>query len=154
MVGGRNNVELNKEYFVSDDAKYVITMKVDDKSKNGDMTQDKTHFVYYYDGDKITDLKTYFEYSDAEKAGRAYEFYNTNNRDKYKNIELRDKYVILTSFESEYEGLSSENIRQQAEFMRQFYPPEEDVDEVDSHNDGDENKVDENSGEENEKGVD
>ena len=63
-------------------------------------------------------MKTYFEYTDADAAKNAYE--SLKNQPEFKNSELKDKYIIITSDESQYKGLTASDVRQQADAIRAY----------------------------------
>lgn len=117
VIGG-----LNDAYFVSDGTKYVLNL---DTSNMGTDEEDETapvgaHLVYYYSGDTITDMKGYYEFKTEEAAKAAYEFYSGNNEGEYKSVELDGKYVILTANETDYEGLTATDVKQQIETIEQL----------------------------------
>lgn len=115
VVSILNKPAIDEDFFVSDDTKTTI-----DISAIGSSTSDhKTRTVYEYDDDgNVISMKTYFEYTDADVAKNAYEL--LKNQPEFKNSELKDKYIIITSDESQYKGLTASDIRQQADAIRAY----------------------------------
>lgn len=118
VVLSMNNNRLNDSYFVSDGTKYVITVESDAAELEGDeYTPIKTHLVYTYSGEEITGLKGYYEYADDAKAQAAANYLKENAADAYKEIAVEGKYVVVTSNEADYEGVTTSDVKQQIEFM-------------------------------------
>lgn len=121
VLGTRNGGfgGINDSYFVSDDTKYVLTIDSDETATDSEeYVPLKTHLVYTYSGDEITGLKAYYEYADADAAKAAAEYFQANNEESaYKSIANDGKYVILEANESEYEGVTASDVKQQIEFM-------------------------------------
>ena len=115
LVLALNKPAIDEDFFVSDDTKTTI-----DISAIGSSTSDhKTRTVYEYDdNDNVISMKTYFEYTDANTASTAYE--SLKNQPEFKNSELKDKYIIITSDESQYKGLTASDVRQQADAIRAY----------------------------------
>ena len=111
------NPQINDNYFVSDDTKYVITSE-NNGSDDDEFNAIKTHIVYNYSGDNITALKYYYEFADAAAAKANFGKIQESLGQLYKDVEQNDKYVILTSNEEDYEGMTAEDVRQQIEFMK------------------------------------
>ena len=109
--------EINDEYFVSDDTKSVISMDVGDSTTaSGDLV--KTFFVYTYDGDNVSGLKTYFEYTDEESAKKAYEL--RKDQPEFKGAVVEGKYIVVTADSDQFKGLTADDIRQQTEAIEQY----------------------------------
>ena len=111
IVLSLNKGAVSDDYFVSDDTKSVISLS-SSTTESGGGASVKTHVVYTYDGDKVTSLKTYFEYPSEEAAAAALESYKS--QPEFKNVEQNGKYIIVTSDSSEYEGLTADDVKQQA----------------------------------------
>ncbi|MBR0431320.1 hypothetical protein IJJ05_03475 [Candidatus Saccharibacteria bacterium] len=122
VLATRGSGAIDESYFKSDDTKYVLTVDAEDMLTEGEeYVPIKSHLVYYYSGNEITSLKSYNEYADANTAKAAYEYYQNNvSNEDYKNIELNGKYVILTANESEYEGTTANDIKQQLELIEMY----------------------------------
>lgn len=107
---------LNDDYFVSDNNKLVITM--DSEQSDDEINAEKTHIVYNYSGNDITAVKYYYEFTDATAAKAGYDAVKDSIGSLYKSVELDGKYVVLTSNESDFEGMTAEDVKQQIEFMK------------------------------------
>ena len=118
LVMRNNSPSTNNSYFVSDDTKYVLNLDSDSFStEDGEFQPQKAHLIYYYSGDTITGMKSYYEYANEADAKSAYEYYKANMASEYKNIELDGKFLILTANEADYEGMTAYDIQQQIEFL-------------------------------------
>ena len=116
--GGLGGQALNDDYFVSDNSKYVFTLGADEIDIEGQTYKPvKTHLIYFYNGNEITGLKYYYEYDSADAAKKAYNELDSDLRSIYKDVAVNDKYVIMTSNETDYEGLTADDVKQQLEFM-------------------------------------
>ena len=73
----KGSAPIDDSYFVSDDSKYVISLTSDNLDYEDDEYAEYaplvSHVVYYYSGDKITGMKTYHEYENADAAKEAYD---------------------------------------------------------------------------------
>lgn len=105
-------------YFVSDENKDVITLEVS-KADAATTNLIRTHIVYTYADNKITSLKTYYEYENNELANRAFENTKSINQNA-ESVDLNDKYIVVTAKSDQYESLAPSDIKQQAEAIRQF----------------------------------
>ena len=112
---------IDDSYFVTDDTKVSINMeptKVDRNSLNSANSLSQTHIVYEYDGDKVTGLKTYFEYSNHETAKKAYE--SLKNQPEFEGATVQDRFIIVTAKPESFQGLTASDVKQQEEAIRQF----------------------------------
>lgn len=113
-----SNSGLNDSYFVSDNTKYVFTMESDEKDLKEDATMPlKTHLVYTYEGDKVTSMKSYYEYADANSAKTAFDKMKEAGGEEAKGLELNGKYIIITAEEDAYKDLTAADAKKQVEFM-------------------------------------
>ena len=133
VAANGGNKQINDNYFVSDDTKYVLTLGADYIDSSDEYAPLKSHMVYYYSGDKITGLKVYYEYSNADNAKTAYEALKELNDSEpnFKDILIDGKYVILVSNESDYESLTASEVKQQIDFMKSLQ--DLDVDDTDDY---------------------
>ena len=122
-----NNNTLNDGYFVSDNTKYVLTIEADEvDSNNEEITPVKTHQVFTYDGDKITSMKTYYVFADGNAAKTAFDTLKKElegqeqEQEQIANIEVNDKYVIVTAKEESYKDLTASDVKQQIEFLEKL----------------------------------
>lgn len=112
--------KLDDSFFVSDGSKYVATL---DGSDTGMMDEDgvapiKGHVVYFYSGDKVTDMKTYYEFADEASAKKAFDgLKEEDTEEEGGTIELNGKYVIMTADASHYEGMTAADAKEQIEFI-------------------------------------
>ena len=116
VLAGSGN-KLNDQFFVSDNTKYVLTMDAEDMGMDGEeYSPSKVHIVYFYSGDEVTDLKSYYEYADEASAKSAFEAFKELGDDE-SNYTVEGKYIILTADKEEYEDLTASDVKQQIEFM-------------------------------------
>ncbi len=107
--------QLGDSYFVSDGSKYVLTLETEEDEEYAPI---KSHMIYFYSGDEITGMKIYYEYADESAAKAALDYYKDNfSESDYKDISVEGKYLVFTSNESDYEGLTASDVKQQIEFM-------------------------------------
>ena len=118
----------NDDYFVSDGSKYVITYTQDDLEldESSEFAPVKSHLVYYYSGDKITDMKAFYEFADEATAKLAYEAYKEAGEGNFKEISQSSKYVIITANDSEYEDYTASDVKSQIEFKEMLENADED----------------------------
>ncbi|MBR2725290.1 hypothetical protein IKE97_01425 [Candidatus Saccharibacteria bacterium] len=121
------NSGINDDYFKSDDTKYVFSMETGATSTEDSPQPVKAHEVYTYQDDKITSLKTYYEFTDAdaakkayEKAGDDYEKAGDENDDSFESMELNGKYIVLTAKAEQYENLTASEVKSNIELMEQL----------------------------------
>ncbi|MBR0465297.1 hypothetical protein IJJ02_00700 [Candidatus Saccharibacteria bacterium] len=108
---------LGDDYFVSDGTKYVLTIESDDIEDNNEFTPLKTHLVYTYDGDKVTSMKSYYVYADADAAKAAFDAMQEAGGEEAKGMELNGKYIIMTAEEDVYKDLTTSDVKKQIEFI-------------------------------------
>lgn len=131
-----NKPAVSEETFATNDVQSTISLTPTSSDQSTGSTLVETHVVYQYDGDNVVGQKTYFEYVDAEAARAAYEA--RKDQPEFKGAELSDKYVIVTADPNQFKGLTADDIRQQAEAIKQFQesqkPKEEPTDQsTDEH---------------------
>lgn len=140
VISNKNNgiTGLNDSFFTSDGSKYVLTIDGDEAYIEEDLPMPtKYHLVYFYSGDNITGLKTYYQFADNEAAQLVYDYYIENNSGVYDAINIDNNYVIMTVPSSDYDGLTASDIKQQVDFIKEMeqIEPDENPDnyiEVDS----------------------
>jgi len=120
VVLATSGTKLNDAFFVSDGSKYVVTMEADESTDSDDeVSPVKVHLVYFYSDDKVTDMKSYYEFADDSAAKKAYDLYKEADSDESEDVskyEISGKYVILTADASQYEGMTANDAKQQVEF--------------------------------------
>ncbi len=130
--------EPDASFFVSDDAKYVITIDNVSEQEESDETIDeedgeedteqtteelvaspiKTHLVYYYSGDTITDVKVYYEFKNHDEAQKTYDI--AKDSDEYKElerVEVIGKFIVLTNKSEHFANIKASYIKEQIELM-------------------------------------
>ncbi len=120
VMFARNSNTLSDDYFKSDDTKYVLTIDTDSMdidTEGEEYIPVKTHVVYTYSGDEITGMKSYAEFSDAATAEKAFKQLQESDEEEAKTAELNGKYIVFTNDASEYEELTTSDIKQRIEFM-------------------------------------
>ena len=110
-----NRPVVNEEYFTNDDTKTTISL-TPNTSESNNTALVQTHFVYTYDGDDVSGLKTYFEYSDEESARTTLE--SIKNQPEFKGATIEGKYIVVSADESQYKGLTKLDIKQQADALK------------------------------------
>ncbi len=110
--------KIDDNFFVSDENKDVITLEVSE-ADSATTNLIRTHIVYTYADDKITSLKTYYEYENGDLANQAFENTKTINQNA-ESVDLNDKFIVVTAKSDQYESLTPSDIKQQAEAIRQF----------------------------------
>ena len=88
----------------------------DSTTASGDLV--KTFFIYTYDGDNVSGLKTYFEYTDEESAKKAYEL--RKDQPEFKGAVVEGKYIVVTADSDQFKGLTADDVRQQTEAIEQY----------------------------------
>lgn len=114
---------LGDSYFVSDDSKYVLTMDLSDNSEEegSDLNPLKSHAVYYYSGDTITGLKTYYEYKTEEAAKTIYDSLKDSVEESpAEKIELDGKYIVMTMPASDYENATATQIKEEIDWYNSY----------------------------------
>lgn len=115
-----SNKKLDDSFFVSDGTKYVLTMEADDVLglETDEYVPEKTHLVYFYSGDKVTDAKVYYVYEDEKIAKEAAEYIKQQNEaEGIREITVNGKYVVISPDKSVYDGMTTEDAKQQVELM-------------------------------------
>ena len=108
---------ISDDYFVSDDTKIVLSMDDEMASfETGDYEPGITRIVYYHDGEKITNVKIFYEYENEDLAREAYnnisvDYFATSKR-------LNGKYIVMQAKTETFDGLTVEEMEDQVESMR------------------------------------
>ncbi|MBQ6461466.1 hypothetical protein IJJ36_03515 [Candidatus Saccharibacteria bacterium] len=120
----KGSAPIDDSYFVSDDSKYVISLTSDNLDYEDDEYAEYaplvSHVVYYYSGDKITGMKTYHEYENADAAKEAYDALKASGELDGADVSLNGKYFVITNDSSEYEDLTASDVQEQIELMEMF----------------------------------
>ena len=123
----KGNSQINDAYFVSDGSKYVLTLGEDMMNfEDTEYTPIKTHIVYKYSGDQITDMTTYLEFANEATAKAALpiyeEIYGAPDYGNHgiKSISATGKYLAITSTEDQYSGITTSDVEQQIELIEKM----------------------------------
>ena len=118
VLAVNNNNKYSDSFFVSDGTKYVINFEADDLIEDEDgMKPDKVHVVYYYSGDSVTGITTYYQYANEETAEKAFTKFKSENQDYFEDIKLDGTFMITKSLKADYENFTASDVKQQIEFM-------------------------------------
>ena len=114
------NRPLDDSFFVSDGSKLVLTLSSDDVDmEDPEYNPVKTHIVYFYSGETITNLKAYYEYENQEAATAAADYIKEHYiEDEYAKIEVSGKYAIFTTNQENFQDLTTSEVKEQIEFMQ------------------------------------
>lgn len=109
---------LSDDYFKTDDTKYVIEIgsgigMTDDAT----VIPDKSYMVYYYSGDTVTGVSSFYEYVDGGRASQAYNEITDEVREGAKEIKLQGKYIEIVLNEENYSGIKPSDIKASIEYM-------------------------------------
>lgn len=117
-----NSGRINDDYFKTDDTKFVFSMETgSSNSEDGESdTPVKIHEVYTYEGETITGQKYYYEFVNAEAAKNALEAEKENFDDSFENIELNDKYIVMTVKPEQYQDLTTTDVRENYELFEKL----------------------------------
>lgn len=109
---------LNEDFFKSDDSTKTV-ISLESERAEGDTTSSvRTQLVYTYNGDEVTGLKTYFEYPSEEAAAAAIDSLKT--QPEFEGAVLEGKYIIVAAPEDQYKGLTTSDVKQQAEAIKDY----------------------------------
>ena len=112
---------LDESWFVGDDKKMVLTIESNpDMASEDESIPINSHTVYEYSGEKITSLKIYYQYPDTDRAKKAYDTISANNKGQYKDVELNGRYVVLVAVDSDYENLTTSDVKQQIDWVNTY----------------------------------
>lgn len=112
------NREPDASFFNSDETKYVINIDNYNDDEAAEYSPIKTHMVYYYSGDDVTDVKVYYEFEDQDKAQKAYEASKkAGEYDNTEKTEVTGRFIIITNKPSSFANLKASYIKQQIDIM-------------------------------------
>lgn len=79
--------------------------------------------VVFYEGNSVTCLQHYYEYESKEDARSKYkdEYDILKNNTQIKYITLSDNYIVYTMAESEYEGKTLDDFKENYSFLIPIY---------------------------------
>jgi len=102
----------DESYFVSDGSKLVS--KIDPIYYEGDEKTPEplaAYMVYYYSGEKITDVKAFYKFETEEIAKKIYEDATNKEIDWVKEKKLSHEYLIFSLVDSEFKDLNTTLVR-------------------------------------------
>ena len=120
VLATRGSSKLDDSFFASDDTKYVATVDGDTMGMSDEegIAPLKAHIVYFYSGDDVTDMRSYYEFADESVAKKFFDLAKASEEgDSSDNYELNGKYVILIADPTEYEGMKTSDAKEQIEFI-------------------------------------
>lgn len=110
---------IDEDYFVSDGTKIVLNMGGDMSAiDDGEAVVEKIHFVYYYNGDKITGADIYYLYADADTAREVSDNLDLSMLGWVASKKTNGSYLVLKAAESQYEDLTPEAVRAMIENLQ------------------------------------
>lgn len=113
------NEEIESDYFRSDDTKIVLTMDKETAAlDDSEWEPEITHMVYYYDGNKITGAKAFYEYDDAAEAKEAYD--NLGVGEFSESKKLNGRFVVFVIKKRQYDGMTVEELKENIELLKQI----------------------------------
>ena len=127
---------LNDSFFVSDGSKLVVDVDAESVFSEDEQYIPKTvRLVYYYKGDSVTGLEAYYEYADEEIAKAAFNYLSKSLEGEYKSISQDRVYVIVEANEEEYLGTTTDDVKQQIEFIESIKAMEKEDEEAEDTSD-------------------
>lgn len=113
------NEDIDSSYFHDTDDKIVLTMNRDNSElDNSDFEPMITHVVYYHDGNKITNVRAFYEYGSEATAREALEHLELG--DFADNKKLNGRFVIFQVKKSQYEDLTVEDLKRDVELLKEI----------------------------------
>ncbi|MDO4526617.1 MAG: hypothetical protein Q4B87_00810 [Candidatus Saccharibacteria bacterium] len=110
IVGFNFREKYTSDYFHDADGRFVVTMDYKTAAlENGPYEPFITHVVYYYDGEKITDAKAFYEYANNQDATEAYNKMAVG--EYFDGISLNDRFVVLSIKKTQYEGVTLADLK-------------------------------------------
>ena len=113
---------ISESFFVSDGTKYVVKLGAENNMLDFNIDgylPEKFYLVYFYSGDRVTDVKAYYKYEDDNAAREALNYFNSQKEENadVTKFEINGAYVIAVLDKSLYENMTAEDAKQQVEFM-------------------------------------
>lgn len=108
--------KISQDFFVTDDTKVVMSIDGElSAMEEGEYEPEVTRWVYFHNGEKVTNVKVYYEYEDEEDAAEAFD--NITMSEFVAGKVLNGKYIVLQMKDDELGDISLEDIREQVEAM-------------------------------------
>ncbi|MBQ6375421.1 hypothetical protein IJJ37_00590 [Candidatus Saccharibacteria bacterium] len=111
---------ISEGYFRSDDTKLVLSLtpEVSAFELNEEYEPEVTRIVYFYDGNKVTGAKIYFEYADEEAARKAYDNTSMEGKTWATSRRLNGRYIVYSVKAEQYKDLTAEQVRENIAGMK------------------------------------
>lgn len=112
LASGAVYEPIDDSYFVSDGGKLVMSLTKE--KSNYEMSKyesDLTYVVYYYSGDKINNIRVFYEYKDEDEAREANEHIKMDDKDWAVGRKLNGRYIIFNVTSKRWENLSVDYMR-------------------------------------------
>lgn len=111
--------KIDSSYFKDSDGKIVVTLDkemaaLDDSIYEGDVV----HTVYYYDGDKITNARLFYEYYSEDDAKKAYEKLEPNAY--LEDKKLNGKFIMFKVNKVLYEDTTVTELKETIEQLEEI----------------------------------
>lgn len=109
----------DSSYFHDADGKIVLTMDRDSASLDDSIYEPNiTHMVYYYNGDKIANVKAFYEYATEKEAKIAYDHLEAG--DFADGKKLAGRFVVFQVKREMFEDVAVETVRNDAELLKEI----------------------------------
>ena len=117
IVNFSQNEKFDSGYFHDDDSKIVLTMDRNTAALDDSIYEPNiTHIVYYYDGNKITGVRAFYEYSTEEEAKTAYAHLGLG--DYADGKKLSGRFIVFNVKSMQYENLTVEDLKKNVELLK------------------------------------
>ena len=112
LIKMNGKVSYTDDYFKTDDSKIVSTF-VSDAEVFGESQIEpvKTYMVYYYSGNKITNVKVFYKFENFEQTEEANKHLDVGSLEWADAKEVNGEYLIVQMNKSEYNELTTEIVR-------------------------------------------
>ncbi len=112
IVLNNHEEKIDESYFVSNDNKIIATMDKEIASyDNSEYEPPITRIVYYLAGEKVDNVKLFFEYENEEDAKVAFENITMEDKPWAANKKLNGKYIVFDFIKEQYDRLTAEQVR-------------------------------------------
>lgn len=120
IVALSNRMEpIDNDYFVSDDSKLVMSLnRAMANYETSDYEPEVTRIVYYLDGDKVSNVRVFFDYGSEAEAREANDNITMDGKNWATGRKLNGKYIIFDTKSEQKDGLTKEKVEENIESMR------------------------------------
>lgn len=107
-------------FFSSDNTKLVLSLspEVSSFETNREYAPKVTRIVYFHDGDKVTNAKIYFEYSDDEAAKEADAHITMDDKNWATGRRRNGRYIVFSVKPDQYRGLTTDRVNDNIDSMK------------------------------------